>query len=110
MSKHRSRHRQSAPVRPAGAQKRRREAARADVPAENTRPVRLTRKYAEMIDGVDLSHANVGDELYLTPRDADVLIAEGWAVPVLPRPSGGTEGMRWQAHERPRSRRRSKRR
>ena len=32
-----------------------------------------------MIDGVDLTEANVGDELNLTPRDADVLVAEGWA-------------------------------
>jgi hypothetical protein len=41
--------------------------------------VRLTRKFAQMIDGVDLTDANVGDELNLSPRDADVLIAEGWA-------------------------------
>jgi hypothetical protein len=41
--------------------------------------VRLTRKYAEMIDGVDLTDASVGDELTLTPRDANVLVAEGWA-------------------------------
>ena len=34
-----------------------------------------------MIDGVDLEGAAVGDRLELTPRDADVLIAEGWAVP-----------------------------
>jgi hypothetical protein len=39
----------------------------------------LTRKYAEMIDGVDLTDANVGDELDLSPRDAQVLVAEGWA-------------------------------
>ena len=32
-----------------------------------------------MIDGVDLTDANVGDELKLTERDADVLVAEGWA-------------------------------
>ena len=41
--------------------------------------VRLTRKYADMIDGVDLTDAKVGDELTLSPHDADVLIAEGWA-------------------------------
>jgi hypothetical protein len=44
-----------------------------------TASVRLTRKYAEMIDGVDLTDANVGDELNLSQRDADVLVAEGWA-------------------------------
>ncbi len=46
---------------------------------EITRTVRLTRKYADMIDGVDLSDAKVGDELNLSPHEADVLIAEGWA-------------------------------
>jgi hypothetical protein len=33
-----------------------------------------------MIDGVDLEDAVVGDRLELSQRDADVLIAEGWAV------------------------------
>ena len=41
--------------------------------------VRLIRKYADMIDGVDLEDADVGDTLDLSKRDADVLIAEGWA-------------------------------
>jgi hypothetical protein len=41
--------------------------------------VRLTRKYADVIDGVDLSDAHVGDRLELSPHDAEVLIAEGWA-------------------------------
>ena len=41
--------------------------------------VRLTRKFADMIDGVDLSHAHVGDRLDVSPHDAQVLIAEGWA-------------------------------
>lgn len=45
------------------------------------RRVRLTRKYAEAIDGVDLSGADVGDRLTLSPHDAEVLIAEGWAEP-----------------------------
>lgn len=48
--------------------------------------VRLTRKYAEMIDGVSLENASVGDRLDLPPRDADVLIAEGWAVPAEDEP------------------------
>ena len=48
--------------------------------AEVLRPVRLIRKYAEMIDGVDLENAAVGDRLELSQRDAGVLIAEGWAV------------------------------
>ena len=42
--------------------------------------VRLLRKYAESIDGVNLANAVVGDRLDLPPRDAGILIAEGWAV------------------------------
>ena len=41
--------------------------------------VRLTRKYAEMIDGVNLEHATVGDRIELSKREAEMLIAEGWA-------------------------------
>jgi hypothetical protein len=44
-------------------------------------PVRLTHKYAEAIDGVDLSGRDVGDRLPLPPREARLLIAEGWAEP-----------------------------
>lgn len=43
--------------------------------------VRLTRKYAEKIDGVDLSRNQVGDLMALPRRDARMLIAEGWAAP-----------------------------
>jgi hypothetical protein len=45
-------------------------------------PVRLTRKYADSIDGIDLSERQVGDRLPLPSRDARMLIAEGWAEPV----------------------------
>ena len=44
--------------------------------------VHLLRKYAESIDGVNLEKAAVGDRLELPPRDANILIAEGWAVRV----------------------------
>jgi hypothetical protein len=43
--------------------------------------VRLTRKYAQKIDGVDLSRNQVGDLLNLSAEDARMLIAEGWAAP-----------------------------
>ena len=43
--------------------------------------VRLTRKLAECIDGVDLAGRVVGDVLEVSDRDARCLIAEGWAVP-----------------------------
>lgn len=52
------------------------------------RSVRLTRKYADMIDGVDLAAAHVGDELKLPTHDADMLIAEGWAEPTSERRGG----------------------
>ncbi len=41
--------------------------------------VRLTRKLADAIDGVDLSAFRVGDVLQLPWRSAWLLIAEGWA-------------------------------
>ena len=43
--------------------------------------VRLIKKFAEKIDGVDLSGRSVGDLLNLKPSDAKLLIAEQWAVP-----------------------------
>ena len=47
-----------------------------------------------MIDGIDLGDAAVGDRLELSQRDADVLIAEGWA-----EPDQGTEKLaRLQRH------------
>jgi hypothetical protein len=41
--------------------------------------VRLTRKLAERIDGVDLSGRRVGDVLDLDPVEARLLVAETWA-------------------------------
>ena len=42
--------------------------------------VRLTRKLAEEIDGVDLSQRRVGDEFPLPESQARLLVAERWAV------------------------------
>ena len=54
--------------------------------------VRLTRKLAEKIDGVDLSAFRVGDVLHLPFRSAWLLMAEGWAEMIerrrQPRPDG----------------------
>jgi hypothetical protein len=47
--------------------------------------VRLTRKLSDTLDGVDLSRAQVGDELDLTRVEAELVIAEGWAEPVADR-------------------------
>jgi len=41
--------------------------------------VRLTRKLAQVIDGIDLSGSRVGDVLELTDSEAELLVAEGWA-------------------------------
>jgi hypothetical protein len=48
-------------------------------------PVRLTRKYAEVLDGVNLTECHVGDRLPLPSREARVLLAEGWAEPAPAR-------------------------
>jgi hypothetical protein len=42
--------------------------------------LRLVRKLAEEIDGVDLSHQHVGDVFDLPGRKAQLLVAEGWAI------------------------------
>jgi hypothetical protein len=41
--------------------------------------VRLLKKLAERIDGIDLTRYRVGDYLLLQAREAAILIAEGWA-------------------------------
>jgi hypothetical protein len=41
--------------------------------------VRLTRKLADVIDGVDLSRHEVGDVFDVPAVEAQLLIAEGWA-------------------------------
>jgi hypothetical protein len=44
--------------------------------------VRLTRKFSDVLNGIDLSHAHSGDTLDLSTREANILVAEGWAEPV----------------------------
>lgn len=41
--------------------------------------IRLVRKLAECLDGVDVSRHHAGDVLDLPRREAEMLIAEGWA-------------------------------
>jgi hypothetical protein len=63
--------------------------------------VRLKRKVAESVHGVDLSAAREGDTLDLSPRDALLLIAEGCASPVYDtRPRSDRD----RAHDRPKKR------
>jgi hypothetical protein len=66
--------------------------------------VRLTRKLSETIDGVDLSGAREGDTLDLSPRDALILIAEGWASPVY---EDRRRSVRDRAHDRLRKRKKN---
>jgi hypothetical protein len=58
--------------------------------------VRLTRKLATCLDGVDLSDHRCGDVFEMTRHEAKLLIAEGWAVPVVSseprRMSSGVSG------------------
>jgi hypothetical protein len=42
--------------------------------------VRLVKKHAEMIDGIDLAGQKVGDLLDLPGNQARLLLAEEWAV------------------------------
>lgn len=58
--------------------------------------VRLTKKFADQIDGIDLSPYVVGDTITLPWRAAKLLIAEGWAVLIerrrAPRPGTNAFG------------------
>lgn len=60
-----------------------RERRRARQP-DDVEPVVLTRKLADVIDGIVLAGYRVGDRLVLARRQAALLIAEGWARPVDP--------------------------
>jgi hypothetical protein len=42
--------------------------------------VRLIKKFADQIDGVDLTPYDLGDSFDLSGSEAQLLIAEGWAV------------------------------
>ena len=67
---------------------------RSPASAVEVTPVRLTHKYAQVINGVDLSQRKVGDRLPLPARDARMLIAEGWAESVAEQEQRGRDGDR----------------
>ena len=48
--------------------------------------VKLVRKFANALNGIDLSHLAVGDVTEMKAHQAALLIAEGWARLVEPRP------------------------
>ena len=54
--------------------------------------VRLVRKLADRIDGVDISGNQVGDALTLPVREGLLLMAEQWAVPEGQHVRGGGSG------------------
>jgi hypothetical protein len=60
--------------------------------------IRLVRKLADSLDGVDVSGFNEGDVLRLPEEDAALLIAEGWArqlrMPAARRRSGPASSIR----------------
>jgi len=43
--------------------------------------VRLVRKLADCLDGIDVTDCEVGDLIDLSPAEAILLVAEGWAAP-----------------------------
>jgi len=47
--------------------------------------VRVTRKLAECVDGVDLSRCREGDVINLAEREARLIVAEQWGVPARRR-------------------------
>jgi hypothetical protein len=47
--------------------------------------VRLIRKLAERLDGIDLSECAVGDELNLSQRKARLIVAERWGIVLTER-------------------------
>jgi len=51
--------------------------------------VRLIRKLADRLDGVDVSGHSSGDILELSRREAELLIAERWAEPEAVAERGG---------------------
>jgi hypothetical protein len=68
--------------------------------------IRLTRKLADSIDGVDLSRKKVGRVINVARHDAQLLIAEGWGRPV-DSIGDRRSGMREWADDRPSHRRAS---
>jgi hypothetical protein len=43
----------------------------------------LTRKLAEVLNGIDLTAYREGDVMEMRDEDARLLIAEGWVVPLM---------------------------
>jgi hypothetical protein len=55
--------------------------------------VRLTRKLADCLDGIDVRAHSVGDVIDLTVSEAQLLLAERWAVPERRNGEGSPPGV-----------------
>jgi hypothetical protein len=59
--------------------------------------VQVIRKFADVIDGIDLSAVHVGDIIDLNAREAALLVVEGWARELPPAarqlPAGARKDM-----------------
>lgn len=70
------------------------------------RSVRLKRKLAESLNGINLSHISVGDTLELPDQTADMLIAEGRAELLMRASPEGADNRGRQSrsskHQKPR--------
>lgn len=44
--------------------------------------IRLIKKFAQFVNGIDLSAVNEGEVLELSNREATLLVLEGWATPI----------------------------
>jgi len=64
--------------------------------------VRLVRKLADNLDGIDVSGRKEGDVLDLPAGRAALLVAEHWAVPVRERRKASTINERSHAADHPR--------
>jgi hypothetical protein len=76
------------------------------VDTTDTHVVRLTRKLADAIDGVDLTEYDVGDVITVPARSARLLLLEGWAEPIDEERVRGPKQELAVAADRPRSPRR----
>lgn len=58
-----------------------------DLCSDVMRPMRvkLVRKFANVLNGIDLTHVRVGAVIDVAPHHAAMLIAEGWAEPATPQ-------------------------
>ena len=89
--------------RPTRAGQARRETLQLEEPAHQyaapvdsgSMKIRLKRKFADVINGIDLSKAHQGEILEVSARDAEILVAEGWAERADAPPA------REKAHDRP---------